>query len=119
MPTYPPLLPGPLVESYNLNPVEQTVRTDMETGAARVRRRTVARNDLLDVGFVFSDDQFLAFRTWFDDAATGIAGGASWFDIALAVGKGGSTVEQARFKGAWKAARDGLFWKVAAQLEIR
>jgi len=119
MPSYPATLPGPLVESYSLTPVEQTVRTDMETGAARVRRRTAARNDMVDVSFVFTDANFLGFRTWFDDASTGISGGASWFDITLAVGKGGATAEQARFKGAWKAARDGRFWKVSAQLEIR
>ena len=119
MPAYPVSLPAPMLQSYALAPVEQVARTDMESGAARVRRRTVARNDLVDVAFAFSDAQFLAFRTWFDDASTGIAGGASWFDIALPLGKGGILLESARFKGAWKASRDGLIWKISAQLEIR
>lgn len=119
MPAYPAALPGPLVNAYALNPVDQTVRTDMEAGAARVRRRTRARNDLIDVAFCFTDEQFTAFRTWYDDSVAGISGGASWFDIALSVGNGGATPEQARFKGSWKSSRDGLSWKVTGQLEIR
>lgn len=119
MPSYPITLPAPLVESYSIAPLEQTIRTDMESGAARVRRRTVARNDLVDVAFAMTDEQFVDFRSWFDDPVAGLSGGASWFDMALPLGNGGSTPEEARFKSAWKAARDGLIWKVTAQLEVR
>jgi hypothetical protein len=66
MQAYPPTLPAPLVSGYTLSPVDQTVRTDMEVGAARVRRRTRARNDLIDVSWLFSPVQMAAFRQWFE-----------------------------------------------------
>jgi hypothetical protein len=119
MATYPTTLPAPLAESYALSPVDQTVRTDMETGSARVRRRTRARNDLMDISFMFSDEQFQAFREWFEDDVTGISGGASWFFITLPIGKGGPTTEEVRFKAAWKAGKVGQCWRVSAQVEVR
>lgn len=119
MAAYPSSLPLPLVEGYTLSPVEQVIRTDMETGAARVRRRTRARNDVIDVGFVYTPEQFATFRAWFEDDATGIAGGSSWFDMAVDIGTGGISTEEVRFKGAWKASRDGRLWRITAQIEVR
>ena len=118
MPTFPASLPAPLVAGYTLAPVDQTARTDMEIGAARVRRRTAARNDLVDVSWLLSAAQFVAFRAWFEDGATGISGGSSWFDMSMDVGAGPS-VEEVRFKGAWKASRDSAMWRVTAQIEVR
>lgn len=115
MAVYPSSLPGPLIDGYVISPIDQTIRTEMETGPARVRRRTYARNDLLDVSFAFTGQQLSAFRTWFEGDASG---GAEWFDIALDIGDG-TAEQEARFKGPWKASRDGLMWKVTAQLEVR
>lgn len=115
MPAYPGSLPVPLVEGYALNPVDQTVRTEMEAGAARVRRRTFARNDVVDVAFIFTGGEFAAFRTWFEGDA---GGGSAWFDMPLDVGAGMAT-EEVRFKGAWKSQRVQLHWRVTAQLEVR
>lgn len=115
MAAYPTNLPGPQVDGYAISPVDQTVRTDFEVGAARVRRRTRARNDVLDLSFVFNPAQFGTFRTWFESDA---AGGATWFDIALDTGAGVATHE-ARFKGPWKAERSGTGWRITAQVEVR
>lgn len=115
MAVYPSSLPGPLVDGYAISPVDQTVRTEFESGAARTRRRTYARNDLLDVSFAFTKAQLSEFRDWFDGDASG---GAAWFDISLDVDDGPSD-QEAKFKGTWKAVRDGVMWKVTAQLEVR
>lgn len=115
MPAYPTTLPAPLIDGYAIAPVEQTIRTDMEAGAARVRRRTFARNDLLDVAFVFTGAEFGAFRTWFEADA---GGGAAWFDMDLDLGDGTAT-QEVRFKGTWKATRLQLLWRITAQLEVR
>lgn len=116
MAAYPNIMPAPLVESYTLSPVDQTVRTDMEVGAARVRRRTYARNDLVEVSWLFTAAQMAAFRAWFEADA---GGGAGWFDVALDVGDGASSLVEARFKGPWKATRNNLLWRITAQLEVR
>ena len=120
MPTWPTALPDPLETNYALEPVDQTIRTDMELGAARVRRRTSARDDRITLSWVMTDAEYVVFRGWYADDAAGISGGAAWFDISLAVGDGGLTAVQARFVGTPKAqALGGLNWMVTATLEIR
>lgn len=121
MATWPATLPRPTVSGYQLAPVDQTVRTDMEAGLARQRRRTAARNDQISVLWLFDDAEMAAFRAWFDDAAQA-AGGAAWFtSLPLATGDGGVvTSQEARFVGTYTAdALPGLLWQVNARLEIR
>lgn len=121
MSTWPATLPRPTIDGYQLAPVDPTLRSDMEIGAARVRRRTAARNDQVAVTWRFTDAEMAIFRTWYDDASTGAAGGAAWFDgISLALGSTGLVTSEARFSGIWQAtALAGLNWQVSARLEIR
>lgn len=119
MAAWPSTLPPPLASGYSLKPVDATVRTDMEAGAARVRRRTNARNDRLSVSWVMTDAQLAIFRAWFDNAAEA-AGGAAWFSTSLAIGTTGIVALEARFAGPWQAALlGGLNWSVSAELEVR
>lgn len=120
MPTWPSTLPKPAISGYQVAPVDQTVRSDMEVGAARVRRRTAARNDQVTASWMLTDTQMSAFRTWFDDP-TQAAGGSAWFDgLSLPIGTGGSAACTCRFIGPFTAAlADKLAWKVTAKLEIR
>lgn len=119
MATWPSTLPAPRT-GYNLSPVDQTVRTDMESGAARVRRRTTARNDKVTVNWLFSSDQMATFRAWFEDATTGIAGGSGWFTVTLLLGTGGSVSTTARFIGPFTADLVPYQkWSVSGELEIR
>ncbi len=119
MATFPITLPAPNASGYAVNPVDQTARTEMEVGAARTRRRTLARNDKVSLSWTFKDAEFATFRTWFDNAAE-CAGGASWFTISLPIGSGGLVSVEARFVGPFKAAHlMALNWNVSADVEIR
>lgn len=119
MATWPATLPNIKLAGYSLTPVDPSIRTDMESGAARSRRRTKARNDKTTPEWVMTDAQFAIFRTWFDDDA-GAAGGSAWFAINAAIGTGGVVSVQARFIGAFKSSALGaLRWRVSAELEIR
>lgn len=119
MATWPATLPSPEKAGYQIAPASQVVRTEMETGAPRVRRRTAARNDVIAVRWKFTDAQLAAFRTWFD-SSTDAAGGAAWFTIDLAIGDTGIESHEARFSGDWTAdLLPGLNWSVSAKLEIR
>jgi hypothetical protein len=119
MATWPTTLPAPILEGYALDPIDQTVRTDMEFGAARTRRRSTAQNDKLNVGWIFTRTQMAAFRTWFADSAQA-AGGAAWFDIVVDTGEGTPASQTCRFSGPPKAAlRGGGIWSVTATLEVR
>lgn len=119
MATWPTTLPAPQLSGYQVAPVDPSIRTDMEFGAPRVRRRTLARNDRVQVSWTMTDAQFAAFRTWFDDDAEA-AGGSAWFYITLAVGQTGTDSVEARFTGPYQASLlGGLNWSVSATLEVR
>lgn len=117
MPTWPSLLPRPQITGYGLNPADQTVRTDMEVGTARSRRRTASRNDQITVNWLFTDAQMAVFRAFFDGDADG---GSAWFSVDLAFGDAGLRNREARFIGPWQATpTGGLNWDVTAKLETR
>lgn len=120
MATYPStLLPAPLVSGYGIQPTDQVVRTDMEGGNVRARRRTTSRRDIVSVSWSLSDRQMAIFQGWFY-SADGAAGGSAWFDVALLDCWGGSTTRSARFASMWQAAYvPHLRWEVTATLELR
>lgn len=119
MATYPTTLPPPLSRGYSLTPVDPVVRTDMDVGAPRSRRRTAARNDRVKVAWLFTVIQMPTFRAWFDDPAEA-DGGASWFSVNLDIGTGGTIAVEAKFTGIYEASRNaGGSWNVTAELEIR
>lgn len=120
MATWPSTLPSPQFGGYQLNPVDPVVRTNMEVGALRARRRSAARLDHVNVAWLFTDAQMAIFRAWFDDGSTGVAGGAGWFTVTLATGDGGKISVSARFAKTFRATLiEGMSWRVAGELEIR
>lgn len=121
MALWPIALPDPKISGYGLNPVDPIIRTDMEGGNVRTRRRSTARLDKVSVLWSLSDAEFALFRGWYDDAVSGINGGSSWFTCSLAVGTSGTSVVEARFTAIWQAKpMPGLqYWDVTATLEVR
>ncbi len=119
MSTWPTSLPAPNLSGYQLTPNAQTIRTDMEVGAARVRRRSHARLDKIRVSWIFTDAQMDTFRTWFEDD-TEAAGGSAWFSIDLRIGNTGATAQEARFVGEYQAVlQKASIWSVSAEIEVR
>lgn len=120
MAIWPTTLPRPSASGYAVKPIDQSIRTDMEVGAARSRRRTTARNDKVSASWTMTDAQLAIFRTWFDDAAAGAAGGSAWFTVSLPIGTTGLVSVTARFTRAPEIAHiAGLNWSVTAELEVR
>lgn len=119
MATYPSTLPQPTSNGYQVSPVDQTVRTDMEVGTPRQRRRTAARNDRVSLEWFLTDTEMAAFRAWFDGDAEG---GAAWFNgLSIAMGDGGlESANDCRFVGPWRASfQAGQLWTVTATIEVR
>lgn len=118
MATWPTTLPAPLFAGYAVKPIDPTIRTDMEFGAARTRRRTSARNDTVTAFWLFNATQMAAFRAWFEDPAQA-AGGAAWFDMQVNLGDTNQS-NACRFSGGFEMALVGHgTWQVSAKLEIR
>jgi hypothetical protein len=128
MAAFPNTLPAPLVAGYSVSPQQQVRRTEMETGAARVRVQSRAYRDMVSLTWKFTYAEFETFRAWFTDMA-GAAFGSAWFTIALPTGVGAvapsvMTVVMARFSSStppWSATPSygGKVYTVNTTLELR
>lgn len=119
--TWPSALPLPLLEGYELKPKSGVVRTPMEAGPARQRRRFRRTPTMIPQSWLMTRSEFGLFELWFSDA---IDGGAAWFDGPAANGTGLPTVQLQFVGGAdrepytAKPVGGGL-WRVTATLEVR
>ena len=113
---WPETLPPPRVEGYSLSPRPSLLRTEMETGAARHRLRSLTAHYQVQAEWRFSQDGFAIFDAWW---ALNTRMGEQWFVLPLAVPLEVQAVE-ARFLAPWQAdLLPANRWRVAAQLEIR
>lgn len=71
---WPDTLPLASVPGYDLSPVDQAIRTQMEVGARRARRVTLADLDMIGFEWRMTDPQMQAFRTWHKDQAVSLSG---------------------------------------------
>lgn len=124
MAAWPSTLPAPLIAGYGVAPLDRTIRTEMEAGASRVRQRSAARLDQVQVAWEMTDAQMAAFRAWFNDTSTGISGGASWFTgLPLRLGMGGTESRDCRFVGPprleFEGANGAGRWRISGAIEVR
>jgi len=116
MATWPATLPAPETDGYTIEPQQAFIRTDMDQGPARQRRRFTTAPTHHQVKWILTEAQLATLESWFDGS---INGGASWFAISLRNGQGLQTVE-ARFIAPFQAAKlPGLSYAVTATLEVR
>ena len=71
---WPDKLPAPSTPGYGMQGVDPSLRTQMEVGAQRVRRRTFARLDRIKLQWMMTPFQYAAFSAWFYGAKVSIAG---------------------------------------------
>jgi hypothetical protein len=113
---WPQTLPLPTVEGYAVQPGDAILRTEMEAGLARQRRRFTDVPSVIAVRWVMTRNQFAVFEAWFKLYAKE---GAEFFDIDL-LGGIGITTHSARFTRQFDARLfNGNLWEVTSQLEIR
>ena len=98
--TFPKRLPYPTVEGYSIRPDEAIIRTDMEAGPARQRRRYTQTPSKIAVKWIMSPEQFCLFEAWYKYYAKE---GAEWFVITL-LGGIGLTEQEARFTQQFEAS---------------
>ena len=113
---WPDRLPLPTIEGYGIRPGEAILRTEMEAGPARQRRRFTNVPSRITVRWVMRAEQFLLFEAWYRWAA---AEGGAWFEIDL-LGGLGLLAQEARFTRQFDARPwRGRLWEVTSELEIR
>jgi hypothetical protein len=114
-PTFPTTLPEPSTDSYSFKPVNGLVRTEMDSGYARVRRRFTQTPTEIEVNFKFTLTQLGIFEKFFEQD---LLGGASWFYINLYNGTGKSQYI-ARFKTGTYSVQTSVrefLWDVSGSL---
>ena len=114
--SWPAALPAPARAGYKIQPRPALIRSDMEQGSARQRRRSTATMTDVPAAFSLTQWQLLLFESFLEHRA---AHGAQWFGIDL-VGGVGLVAHEARFKGEVEIVPlGGGVWSVTGTLEIR
>ena len=115
--TWPQTLPLPTVQGYGVQPGEAILRTAMEAGLARQRRRFTDVPTKVSVRWIMRRDQYAIFEGWYRWHARE---GASWFAITL-LGGLGLLEQEARFTRQFSSRllAGGTLWEITSELEIR
>ena len=114
---WPSTLPLPTVQGYGVQPGEAILRTEMEAGLARQRRRFTDVPTKVSVRWIMRRDQYAIFEGWYRWHARE---GASWFAITL-LGGLGLLEQEARFTRQFSSRllAGGTLWEITSELEIR
>lgn len=115
---YPAGLPKVTVNGYSIRRRPNIIRTEMESGFPRMRRRSTSVLTDVTVNWKLKLSEFAIFEKWY---AEDLKDGVSWFEIVLFNGMGESTVV-ARFNGTPYDAKPealGMYWNVSATIEVQ
>lgn len=118
LPEYPhDLLPLPLREGYGLTPVSPLMRTDMQSGRAKQRRRYQSTPTQAPINWIFTQPgQALLFEQWYQYV---LMDGVLWFNMKLRTPEG-VKFYKCRFMDIYKGGElDGPnYWRYSAELEL-
>lgn len=114
MAVWPASLPQcPLASSYSETPQRQTLRSQMDAGPAKVRRRFTAGTTDLAYAVNLTPAQVQTFEAFYDDDTDA---GALPFDMPHP--RTGTTVT-VRFKGPYElTAIGGLYYRLSLTIEV-
>lgn len=113
---YPDTIPLPLKQGYVLKPKPNARRTELEQGAARVRRTGRQKPSELAVVWELTQWELTLLQGFHEHEADE---GAAWFGMRLLTYVGLAMCE-VRFKGEISQGKQaGHLWQVTATLEVR
>jgi hypothetical protein len=113
---FPSVLPAPEVSSIGIEPGNNLVRTDFESGPARVRRTSRKPTSTYGVAWIVELEDLGVFEYWFENIALD---GVLWFTTRLVNGADVQDCE-ARFIGKYSvSARSSKIFQISASLEVR
>jgi len=117
MEAYPStMLPGPTID-YALSERSATIRSQMESGRFRQRRRFTTSANVVPVSWIFTPFQFSMFRSWFFFK---VSQGADYFTMDLDLGgeEDPQNVAARIVEGVYDARYQDGNWLVTATLEV-
>jgi len=114
MTTWPDTLPAsPLLENFQELSPQTAIRTDMDTGPAKVRQRTTAAVGSLLVNYLLSTAETIALDAFYQ---TTLFGGSGTFDYTHP--RTGATLSCRFVDPPSYAPVNGNYFKVALTLEV-
>jgi hypothetical protein len=116
MADFPVTLPKPLASGYSGTKTQAFIRTEMEAGSQRQRKRFSAVNQNRSLNFLFTASEMDTFKDFFE---TDINQGSDFFNISLDFGNGFTTYAARFIQPYTDSYVDGGFWNVDCQLEVR
>ena len=116
MPTFPATLPAPLVNGFAYIPTDAVVRTQMDSGPARQRRRFTQFPTVFQATWRLTQAQLLAFEQFHH---TSLSDGQAWFTLSLYTGAG-ITASTVRFTKPYQVKLvSNLITDVVCELEAQ
>lgn len=116
------ILDFPLVVSdggYGLTPDDTLIRTDMDSGIQRLRRKNTVSLDTVKVKWLLDSGQMRFFRIWYVEQ---LNHGCKWFSLfipsAFDLDPCNPTEKQCRFMSPWSVIKKGGYWEVSADLKM-
>ena len=113
---YPSVLPVPEVQGYGFTPQNNKVRTQFESGPARVRRIHRSPTTNFTVGNKLTREQLAIFEYWWVNEALD---GSQWFETTLVNGVGVSTVDARAVDEYQVQALASEVFQLTWELEVR
>jgi hypothetical protein len=114
MAAWPETLPqSPLVEGFRETPANTALRTEMETGPAKLRQRTTAATATLSLTFIISTAQLAVLDGFYADT---LQGGTLAFDFTHPVT--GETVNCRFRQPPARGTLNGGYFRVSVELEV-
>jgi hypothetical protein len=118
MAAWPDTLPKPLLNGYGMEPQDAVIKTNMEAGPKRYRKRFTAVPYDLELSFVMTAAQMAIFKDFWHNQ---INLGADWFTFnGLNLGNGFTVNSEVHAVMPYKASLiDPLKWQVNLSIEVR
>lgn len=112
---YPDALPPFLIDPYGYDEDNDLIRTDMEAGPARVRKRATQTPTVFSVSCKMTYTQLKIFESWIRHK---INGGVEWFTVTLDTGSG-LVEHMGRYVGKCSVRKASVLrWVVSGKIEV-
>ena len=111
---YPSSLPLALLQGYGYDDKERFLRTQMDSGFARQRRRFTTGPTTFNVRFLFSQCNLETFEQFFEFI---LNDGVEIFNMCLSVGQGKAVEHEVRFIETFKVSGTENRYTVSAKIE--
>lgn len=115
---YPSYLPGPMLAGYTLNQQSNLLRSNLDSGQARVRRRFKRVPTIIASTWLFSSEQAALFEEFIENE---LLGAVAWFELPIKTPVGIQTAALRFVESPLEACSPAGMtrWQYKAKIEVQ